>query len=648
MRKFPLGFWFFTLSVGFHSSLHAQIDTLALDEVQVEECYVEVITHDHSIHFDSLEYASYNTLDAGDFLNQNSVIYIKDYGPGSVSTLSYRGNSANHTRIFWEGMSVDNSQLGLTDMSLMNFGTSVEARMMKGAYSLNFASGGIGGILDIEQYPDLDQYQNKEKQVVFVRTGLQYGSFNTKTLPFDIGFVSKNKKLTFVSSVYYTESDNDFEFVNEANRNEIDNRENAAYRRFQWMPYLLIEPGERSSFKFSYWHLDSKREVPASMGANHGDASQYDLWNRFKVSYNYKGKKDKFILNASSMVLEDFMTYIKPVSLIDSRNKIRAWNNLIHSEYKLGQAWFSESQFRYDLQEAETNNYEELKQQDLISFYQSFRFQYWSSWFLKAGARIESFDGADPLILPSFSAGYMPNRRNSSMWLYFNAGINVRYPTFNERFWLSAGNPDLENEESVSGEISFDHTLIHRKKERPWNYRYIISAFYADVQNLIYWAPGADGIWTPQNVKAVQNSGIEIENEFMLNLKSWNNTFKVGYTYVDSRIQEDANNPEYTGNQQVYIPDHKLFLMFQVTKGRYFANYSQSYTGRVYINTDNSEFLPYSAPARLEFGRHFRFDKSRSVLSFRINNLFNEEYQYVVNMPMPLQNYTISFMYHIN
>ena len=81
---------------------------------------------------------------------------------------------------------------------------------------------------------------------------------------------------------------------------------------------------------------------------------------------------------------------------------------------------------------------------------------------------------------------------------------------------------------------------------------------------------------------------------------------------------------------------------------KHFLTYSQVYTDQVWLDSRNDTYLPYSSPASLEVGRKFAFKSSFAMLSFRVNNLYNEEYQYVAHMPMPLRNYTINFIYQFN
>src|SRR5687767_7836804 len=45
-------------------------------------------------------------------------IYFKTYGNGQLSTIAFRGTSASHTAVLWNGMNINSPTLGQTDFSL--------------------------------------------------------------------------------------------------------------------------------------------------------------------------------------------------------------------------------------------------------------------------------------------------------------------------------------------------------------------------------------------------------------------------------------------------------------------------------------------------------------------------------------------------
>ena len=57
-----------------------------------------------------------------ELLSENSVIYIKSYGSGGLSTASFRGTGAGHTQLTWNDININNPMVGQFDLSLVPAG----------------------------------------------------------------------------------------------------------------------------------------------------------------------------------------------------------------------------------------------------------------------------------------------------------------------------------------------------------------------------------------------------------------------------------------------------------------------------------------------------------------------------------------------
>ena len=69
--------------------------------------------------FDSLVLKENIALSMADILTFNSSIFVKSYGRATLSTVSFRGTSASHTQVTWNGMRINNPMLGMTDFSMI-------------------------------------------------------------------------------------------------------------------------------------------------------------------------------------------------------------------------------------------------------------------------------------------------------------------------------------------------------------------------------------------------------------------------------------------------------------------------------------------------------------------------------------------------
>ena len=81
----------------------------------------------------------------------------------------------------------------------------------------------------------------------------------------------------------------------------------------------------------------------------------------------------------------------------------------------------------------------------------------------------------------------------------------------------------------------------------------------------------------------------------------------------------------------------------------YALSYSHNYTSKTFVLKDHSTYLPYFAPANISVAKNFKLNSESKVgVQFKVNNVFNENYQIVANRPMPRRNFTLSLVYDFN
>ena len=84
-------------------------------------------------------------LSIADVLTFNSSVFVKQYGRGSLSTIAFRGTSASHTQVSWNGMKINSPMLGMTDFSMIPSYFIDDASLLHGTSSLSMSGGGLGG-----------------------------------------------------------------------------------------------------------------------------------------------------------------------------------------------------------------------------------------------------------------------------------------------------------------------------------------------------------------------------------------------------------------------------------------------------------------------------------------------------------------------
>ena len=92
-------------------------------------------------------------LSVADILTFNSSIYVKNYGRATLSTVAFRGTSASHTQVSWNGMKINNPMLGMTDFSMIPSYFVDDAMLLHGTSSVNETGGGLGGSVKLSTKP---------------------------------------------------------------------------------------------------------------------------------------------------------------------------------------------------------------------------------------------------------------------------------------------------------------------------------------------------------------------------------------------------------------------------------------------------------------------------------------------------------------
>jgi outer membrane receptor protein involved in Fe transport len=68
-------------------------------------------------------------------------------------------------------------------------------------------------------------------------------------------------------------------------------------------------------------------------------------------------------------------------------------------------------------------------------------------------------------------------------------------------------------------------------------------------------------------------------------------------------------------------------------------NFSYQYYSKRYIDLDNINYLPFTELLDGNIGYNLSINGITLNLRFEVNNVFNENYQWISGYPMPLRNY---------
>ena len=244
---------------------------------------------------------------------------------------------------------------------------------------------------------------------------------------------------------------------------------------------------------------------------------------------------------------------------------------------------------------------------------------------------------------PAFFLNVYPfASRELSLRLY--AKKSFRMPTFNDLYYTDMGNALLSPETVLqyNAGLSYDHE---------WNsglvrfFHIQADAYYNSVHDKIVAYPkGQQFRWTMLNLGKVHIKGVDVETELTLvPVRGLLVTGRLQYTYQQAR---DVTNPQdaYYEHQIPYIPWHSGSAILNIQYYGWDLNYSFIYAGERYNQQENIKYN-YMQPwytSDLSLAYQWPMMKTRWRLMLEVNNLFSQDYDVILNYPMPKRNYGIT------
>ena len=192
----------FVLSI----TVSAQNDTIMLENIEISASYINNKVQQKTMErkIDTAIMKRLQTVSLSQLLIQHSPVFIKTNGPGGTASASFRGTTASHTLVLWNGFQLNSPTLGEVDFSMIPVFFTDEVSLQWGSKT-SANSGGLGGVVNIA-----NSQKFNEGLILDVRQ--TYGSFNTWGSYLTVGYSAKN----FIARVkaYRNSSDNDFTYTN--------------------------------------------------------------------------------------------------------------------------------------------------------------------------------------------------------------------------------------------------------------------------------------------------------------------------------------------------------------------------------------------------------------------------------------------------
>ena len=623
---------------------------------------------------DSLVLTNLSHRSLSEVLSENTPIFIKTYGRGSMATASFRGTAPSHTKVLWNNLEINSPMLGMVDFSLIPTWFMDDVNLSYGAASVKKSAGALGGSVEMSNNADW-------KKGFSFHTLSSAGSYKTYDQFAAVNY--SNRKFSSNTKAFYSVSENDFEFFNKDIPASVDlktgdishetqKQHNADYKKYGFLQELYYKLSLKDMLSFKVWNQFSDRSLPqlSTNESTDKDSDGQSLSNNInnqkdrstRMSASWKHYFDNLILNVDLGYINTNLDYSLDIKqnrgkkkrvdrVIDSKSKINTYVAKVElsgdikkrTKYSLSGEFTSN---RVDTKETvkKTGYNESRNKEALVLFLQH---QWTKHISQNISLRLPFInEKADPLIYVSALEYRTGEKKQFKLGANFTRNYNR--PTLNDLYFQPGGNPDLQAEDGFTYEANMDYALFFKSL----NVELSTSVYKSDIDNWIIWLPNDRGFWEPFNLKNVKVTGFEFKTKLKGKLFTDLQYRLTGnYAFTESINHGDGVTlgDQSKGKQLPFIPKYSANFLLNMEYQDWFINYNLTYYSERFTTSSNDrkkdqagqDLYPYYM-SNLSVGHRFLIKKRcLAEVKFRIDNLFDEDYRSILQRPMPRQNYTL-------
>lgn len=602
-----------------------------------------------------------NSLSVADALRYFSGLQLKDYGGvGGIKTVNIRSMGTNHLGIFYDGIELGNAQNGQIDLGQFSLDNVEEISLYNGQRSAIFQPasdfGNAGSVYIRTKAP---RFMMGRRYNLLVRA--KYGSSDT----FRFSSLWEQKLSEHISSSLSTSvltSSGRYKFryrrVTEDNTVAYDT---TAVRHNGDIWAFRIEENVRGGIANGYWNVKaytyhSERGIPGAIVNNvwRRGERQWDH-NTFGQAVFQKSFGDKFSTKALAKYAYYVTRYVN-----NDETQIHVDNT-----YRQQEMYFSTSNVYEILSKWSVSMSYDFKWNKLNANMVDFAFPHRYSNFVSLAtaltlSRIQAqaslveqvvrdhvkygaSSSSRSTLTPAFFVNVYPFESKLLAVRAF-AKKSFRMPTFNDLYYADMGNSKLNPESALQYDLGF---VLNKdwKQGIVDHFRLQVDGYYNTVHDKIVAYPkGQQFRWTMLNLGKVHIKGVEAMAEVGLEpAKDWKVTARLQYTYQDARDVTDPNTSYYK-DQIPYIPWHSGAAILGLSWRELDLAYSFIYSGERYSQQEN--ILYNHLQPWYTHDMSVVYHARRWSARLDVNNIFSQDYDVILNYPMPKRNYMLTLEYN--
>ena len=611
------------------------------------------------------ELESLNSNSVADALRYFAGVQVKDYGGvGGIKTVNVRSMGTNHTGVVYDGVQLGNAQNGQIDLGQFSL-DNIEAISLHNGQKSQILQpardfGSAGTIYMRTRTPRFDNGESYH-----ARAAVRFGSFDLLN-PSALVELKLSERVNASLSAEWITSTGKYKFryrrVNPAGELAYDT---TAVRQNGDINSTRIELNVNGSLTGGEWHFkaynyNSERGVPGAIvnnvwrrGERIWDNNSFAQANFTKTIGNFTTLNSaKYAFYRTHYVNNDD----KQVK-VDNLYRQREFYFSTANEYVLTDWWRVSASYDFAWNTLSADMYDFAKPDRITNLIAAAtaidlgRLKIQASalgTFVHDHLRGQESPKDKHVFTPAVYASFAPLRSTTDLTVRAFCKRSFRMPTFNDLYYADMGNSKLNPERvtQYNAGVVFDRT----RRGFVQNARVSVDAYYNKVKDKIVAYPkGQQFRWTMLNLGVVDIRGIDAAAQMTVNpTGSLYVTLRAQYTYQRAI---DVTNPadNYYRDQIPYIPRHSGAAVANVSWRRWNLNYSFIYVGERYNQQENIRYN-YTQPwytSDVSVSRDFTFGRVNFRALAEINNLLNQDYDVIINYPMPKRNFRISLTVEI-
>jgi iron complex outermembrane receptor protein len=605
-------------------------DTVRLSLVEVTGNFTLHNEGFKKVRIDSSILVQYLSSDLSTILSQQSTIFVKSYGNGGLATPSFRGTTANHTQVEWNGINIDSPMLGQTDLSQVQVSQFESLEILYGAATIARTSGAFGGVINLVSNPDW----NNNINLMLAQTVASFNSYTT-----DASLALGNHVVQSITRFNYSNALNNFPYYND---------QTMTWQKLVNAVYVLGGITQETFFNLSkndilsarIWYSDDTHQIPPI--TTNTDTLEEEIDRAIRSIIEWRRSGENYYLTARSSLVDQFMRF----TLGDQtwNDHCYTWSNRIRLVYSGIKNFIIKPGLDYTSDWVNSDSYNGNKTRKTLGAFSEFNYTPIKVLKISLVLRQDMIDWKFLPFIPALGIEYKPFN-DINLTVSANLCKNYAVPTLNDLYYEPLGNINLKPETDYATEGGIVYNL--GRKDKGFFFETTVTGYYSKMIDLIIWLPTTLGQYKPQNISEVNARGAELGLNLAWSLCRFRFSLNNAYNYCRSTNEKATSaNDNSVGKQLIYTPENTLNSTLTVSRSGFYGSYIFSYIGKRFTTSDNTSYMPCYYLSNIILGKNFYLKKFILSLQLHLNNLFNLDYQSIEDRPMPGRNYAITLKFN--